>query len=871
MRVKKLSFATISIFRIGMVAGLVITVLAMIWGWREYALLDRELGHDLQAYEAERKAVLERTVRDAVRTIEFMRARADDDLQANIRDKVEQALAIAAGICAGARATNDCRANAKTVRDALREVRIDGGRGRYFAFDLDGVGQLFPIDPNSEGIAMSSLDDDRARAVAEMLNIVKRDGEGFYHYPRTRPDTPLQNHEKIAFVKVFKPLGWVIGTGDYIEDFDARVKTRVLAYLEALKFSDTGTVFAATWDGLSLTEPAKGRNMWEVTDVNGFKVVQALAGVAKAGGGFVQYVMPAINGGPTYRKISYVAGIPDWRWYVGAGDSLEAIEFDLAKRRAAGRERIVGEVGFIALISLIFIGVIVFQTRVTGGRARGDFQAFLGFLRDAATTKASLDPSRMEFAEFEELAHAANRMIEDRHKALLEVERQRTALNRAKDELELRVQERTQALAAEVIERMQIEAELKRVNELLEQRVEERTRDLREQITERERVEDQFIHAQKMEAVGQLAGGFAHDFNNILTVIVGTLGAVQARLQSDEIALRAVRLAQEATKRASNLTRRMLVFSREMATHPEVVDLGEMMVALRPLIARAFRESIDFSVDCAPNVWPVNVDPVLLENAMVNIALNAQDAMTESGRFSLRIGNRHVRANEFAGNPGARAGDFVEIAMSDTGTGIPPEIIEKIFEPFFTTKGVGKGTGLGLSMVQTFARRSQGFVTVASEVGRGTTVSIFIPRSEGAISVVGGQDVAKAEASLQGKRAIVVEDDPLVREVTASFLHSRGMEVTEFADGPSALSAMEMGSSFDLMISDLIMPGGMSGVELHDVVRKRWPSCRILLVTGYSRDEFRRIGVDPGSVRLLRKPFTMNELIEALAALAGGT
>lgn len=864
------SIATLPTSRTSVAAVVVIALIGAIWGWRDFYLLHEHLARELSVYETQRKAVLERVVHDAVDDIRFLRSRIEDNLRESLRSQMGQALAIARGLCAQAEMNHDCRASAGAVREALRGVRFNGDRGYFFAFDLNGVEQLYPPDPALEGTPMLAVTDGRRQVVADMLAVVKAGGEGFYRYDWSKPGVSGDGHAKLAFVRLFEPLGWVIGTGEYIEDLEADVQRDVLSRLERTKFGDMGYVFAGTWEGIALLEPAKGRNMWEVTDKHGLKVVQELVKKARAGGGFVEYTMPSINGGATYPKLSYVQGIPDWQWYVGAGESLESIGKDLAARRQAGEAQIYQEIALVGSLAIFFAFAMVLRGWMDGGRARRDFRTFLDFLGKAASAETTLDPGRMAFVEFEEMAEATNRLIEDKNKALVELKKQRAALDTANEELELRVQARTRELEGEITERKYIEAELHRTNEELEHRIEDRTRDLREQIAERERIENQFIQAQKMEAVGQLAGGFAHDFNNILTVIVSTLGVLRTRVSSDQPAQQTIDLAEKAVKRAADLTRRMLVFSREMDTRPEPVDMRELIPAIEPLVARALRESVEFTIKCPRQLWPVTVDPILLENAVVNVALNAQDAMPEGGRFTLRLANRRLSEAEAQaqGNPLATAADYVELAMTDTGTGIPADILGRIFEPFFTTKPVGAGTGLGLSMVLLFARRSGGFVTVDSEEGRGTTVRLFLPRGERRKVARDVEKTPSAKGELAVRRILLVEDDPMVRDVTVGALRSQGMDVTEAADGPQALAILETKGLFDLVISDLIMPGGMSGLDVRDQVQARWPTCRVLLMTGYSYNEFARRGVDPASVELLRKPFTRDDLLAAIAAIA---
>lgn len=865
MRNRKPSIAFFPLSRFGLVAGLVILLMGGTWAWRDYTHMLDDLQHDLALHEENRQETLRRTVEIAVSEVRHMRANLEEQLRRDLMVRVEQAEAVADGICGQSIAPGSCRPSADMVREALRDVRF-GAAGYLFAFDLEGVEQLFPPDPPLEGTAMLGLPDNRALIVGDMLKIVNRDGQGFYRYAWTKPGAEGSDHLKISFVRLHRGLNWVIGTGEYLVDFEERVKSRALRSLAGIRYGEDGYLFAGDWAGLSLLGPATGKNMWEVEDRNGLKVVQELVETARHGGGFVQYHMPSFDGGPTYPKISYVAGIEDWNWYVGAGESLEVVLADVAARRAAGERQILWRLSLIVAVVAVFAVVLFWGGRVIALRTSRDFSAFLGFLHDASTKDVALDPSALEFAEFEELATAANQMIGQRKEAKKEVERQQIELRETRDALEIRVQERTRELETENVERRHIEQELQRVNELLERRVEERTKDLKAQIGERELMERQFIQAQKMEAVGQLAGGFAHDLNNILTVIVGTMGGLRNRLKQDEKAQAAIRVAEEAIRRATNMTRRLLVFSREAETLPEVLHISDLLQSIDPLVRRALRESVTYTTACPEDLWAAYADPNLLENAILNVVLNAQDAMPDGGTVSISVTNRSLSVKGAAEYPNGRMGDFIEIAITDTGPGIPAGMEEKVFEPFFSTKPKGKGTGLGLSMVRTFAQRSAGFVGMESEPGQGTTVKILLPRSDEAVSGAIEYIRPGEDFDFGALKVLVVEDDSVVRGITVNYVRTHESEVSEAANGPEAVEILEQSGPFDLVISDLIMPGGMSGLDLRDLVFQRWPGCKVLLMTGYSADEFSRRSIDWDGISLIRKPFGREDLMQAIAA-----
>ena len=872
MAARKPSIATAPVFRFGVAAAMTIVLLGIAWGVNEFLYLETELEARLTAIEAEQRNNLRTAVEQQVRQINRMATNIESRLNDRLRTKVEQAVEIAGGICREEGIGGDCAPAADSVREALRREHFDAGQGYFFAFDLNGVEQLFPPDPALEGVSMLQLPDKRGSLVADMLEVVARTGGGFYRYawPKSESEDGDGESIKISYLELFEPLNWVIGSERYVEDFEAALKSEALALLDARDLDDDAYFFAGRWDGLALLGPGRGEDMWEVINEEGVKVVQRLVEIARNGSGFFEYAMPALDSQPSYLKISYVAGVPEWEWYVGAGVSLKAISLAIEQQRREGLARILFRVAIIVGGAMVFGGLIMMFAHVTGRKAKADFRNFIEFLDDAATSDTSLDPDAMRFGEFEDMALAANAMIDKRRQTLDELREQRQALDKANEELELRVQERTRKLEQEIIERGQMEAELQRANALLERRVEERTNDLRAQIVERERMEGQFIQAQKMEAVGQLAGGVAHDFNNILTVLVGTLGGLKRRIGDDPTSQNAIKLAEDAVGRASAMTRRMLIFSREADTRPEDIDLEELMADIEPLISKAMRESIEIKLDCGSDVWPVFTDPVLLENAVLNIALNAQDAMADGGSFTVALRNRNLSAGDVEGVPGGRSGEFVEIAMTDTGCGMPEAILQRIFDPFFTTKPKEKGTGLGLSTVRTFARRSRGFASVHSREGEGTTVSLYLPRLHRSPGRRGEGKKDDVRFDPAGLRALVVEDDKMVREITVAYLKAWEMLVSEAEDGPAAVAVLEEDDSFDLVVSDLIMPGGMSGLDLAEKIRGRWPSCRVLLMTGYSHDEFMRRGLDGNSVQHLRKPFTRDDLLAAIADVMSG-
>ncbi len=368
---------------------------------------------------------------------------------------------------------------------------------------------------------------------------------------------------------------------------------------------------------------------------------------------------------------------------------------------------------------------------------------------------------------------------------------------------------------------------------------------------------EQLAQAQKMEALGQLTGGIAHDFNNLLMIVSGYAQILQRRL-TDSKDRQAVEAIGAAAKRGENLTRQLLIFSRRQQLTPVVVDLRRRVDAVRDMLATSLRGDIELIFDIEDNIWPVEVDLSELELALVNIAVNARDAMPDGGRITLSARNVVLK-------PGSAArplqGDFVALAIVDTGTGIDPEALPRVFEPFFTTKPVGKGTGLGLSQVHGFANQSGGAVTVSSEPGRGTAVTIYLPRSRKPPKpdIVEGDNAPEDTAH---GTVLVVEDSRDVADVTTTLLEQLGYRVVRAENAGEALRHLQEGIEVDLVFSDIVMPGGMDGLALAQLCRERYRDLPVLLTSGYSD----AAQAADGRFDILRKPFELAALERAIGA-----
>ncbi|MCW9035885.1 MAG: ATP-binding protein [Rhodospirillales bacterium] len=375
-------------------------------------------------------------------------------------------------------------------------------------------------------------------------------------------------------------------------------------------------------------------------------------------------------------------------------------------------------------------------------------------------------------------------------------------------------------------------------------------------ITERKETERQLLHGQRMEAIGQMTGGIAHDFNNVLTAMLGNMQIVETLVDEHPQALGRTRAALTAGERAVDTTRRLLAFSRQQDLSLETVEVNGLVNETIKLIKQTFSSAIDIQTKLMDVPIYVHVDKSHLENAVINFAVNARDALEEGGRIVVQVGLEEVSSN--------KSEKFASISVQDNGVGIPDEILDRVFEPFFTTKDIGKGTGLGLSTVYGFAKQAGGDLVIKSKPGEGTNVTISLPLTDGLIEFEGKNDDSHSPIIGGSESILVVEDDPLVRDYAAAVLRSLGYKVAMVSDGREALSLLNSSEHPDLVFSDVVMPNGMSGWVLIEEIKEKWPDMKLMLATGWDEENEGKNNGTLLGVPLLRKPYSRKKLASAI-------
>jgi PAS domain S-box-containing protein len=917
-----------------LVAFITSSLMLTIWIGNEYSFFLSESKLLREEYFRSEKAKLRMEVNNVVDYINYMKSTTKSRLESELKERVYEAVSIAENIYqenAGARPMDEIE---KMFKDAVRPIRFLNGRGYYFAFTMEGIETLFADRPEMEGVNMLPVQGAKGEyVVRDMIDIVRKQQEGFYPYTWTKPGQAGKDFLKIAFVKYIPFFDWTVGTGEYLDDFTGQVQDLVLERIVGLKFLDEGYFFGSLDGGYPLFtngEITRGtQNIWNVTDPNGVKIIQEQQKAAQnPAGGFVEYSWPKPGSHDPVSKISYVRAIPEWGWMIGAGIYLDTIEELIVKNEIALKGKLVNKL--IASIG-VFIGLIVmiwFWARRIAGQTRKNIKTFESFLEKAAVGFITIPAEDMQFYEFSRIADSVNRMIESRKRseeALLESERRyRELFESSRDgyvvvdiegrfvdcnpaycdlvgyslpelrqktdfyeitPIQWRDWEREEIwekrLLAEgysgIYEKEYIRKDGSLIPvELQTYAILDDPGDIRylwgivRDITERkraakewEKLQAQLTQAQKMESVGRLAGGVAHDFNNMLGVILGYSElAIHKSVPSDPI-YQYLKEIYNAAERSREVTRQLLSFARKQTIAPRVLDLNETVEGMLNMIRRLIGEDIHLLWGPAGKLWPVKMDPSQIDQILANLCVNARDAIADVGKLIITTGNISPDGEYCADHEGFVPGDYVLLTVSDDGQGMTPEILAKLFEPFFTTKGVGKGTGLGLATVYGIVKQNKGFIDVDSEPGKGTTFRIYLPRHDHPVEQVRREE--PVTDNVRGSETILlVEDEPAILSMATTMLERLGYIVLT-ADMPG--KAMDLARShageIHLLMTDVVMPD-MNGKDLANKLLSLYPDLKCLFMSGYTADVIAHHGVLDGDVHYIQKPFIMRDLADAV-------
>ena len=872
-----------------------------------------------QEYVAAQERLIKHETEQVLDYVEFKISQAETRLQQIIRNRTNEAYDIAINLYNQHKATRNPDEIKKIIKDALRPIRYNNQRGYYFVTRLDGVEILFADRPEMEGLNLIDMQDTQGKfVIRDMIAIIRKSGEGFYRYTWTKPNKSGKGFPKVAFIKHFEPFDWLIGTGEYLDDVVNDIQQEVLARIENIAFGEDGYIFAVQWDGLSLVNPQKGKNVIDITDANGVKIVQELIKASKSGGGYVSYVMPKFDRDTTYNKLSYTKPISDWEWLIGAGVNMDRIETVIDQKKAALQEGVRSRLLNILLILTAILIFILLAAKIVSNRMRKGFNLFSEFFSKAATESVKIDTLNLHFKEFETLAQSANRMISQRdiaEAALRKSERSYRELVQSASSIIMRMDtagrviffntyaqnffgyRKEDIIGKNVVgiivpERdsagFDLASMIKDIGSHPERYVSNENENIRRNgervrvtwmnraiyddsgnvseilcvgidVTEKWQLEKRLAQAQKMEAIGTLAGGIAHDFNNILSAIIGYTELSLIDIPKGSTLQNNLQQVLKAGGRAKELVRQILAFSRQRESERVPVKVSLIVNEALKLLRASLPTTIKIRHNLKSHL-SVLTDPTNIHQVLMNLCTNASFAMqADGGVLEVSLNDVDLDADFARQHPDVKPGKYINLTVRDSGCGMAPEVTERVFDPFYTTKKTGEGTGMGLSVVHGIVKSHGGTIIVESSPEKGSAFDVFLPAIETEVT----NQAEQAQLVITGsERILFVDDEDFQADIGKRMLERIGYRVTAKTSSVEAFELFRQSpDEFDLVITDMTMPNMTGDVLARKIIAIR-PDIPIIVCTGYSERINSDIVKEIGIRELAMKPVVMKDIAQ---------
>ena len=905
------SFARTQLLGMILVTLIPIIVLGGFFIYHEFNTFHKEADQVRELQYEDRKKQVKRRVDETLRFIHFKKSQQDNEVRKIIQARVHEAHDLATHLYTAYAGRKGLAEIKDMVREALRPIRFNDGKGYFFATSLDGTEELFADRPALEGKNLFDIKDARGKyVIRDMITLVKDQGEGFYDYHWSKPDQVSKDFSKISFIKYFAPFDWFIGTGAYLDDLEEDIKSEALNFIEGKKFPRNGYLFAGRFDGTSLVGPARGHNVIDTTDIDGVEVVRQLIGLARGAGGYLNYKMPSESGQLPLDKISYVQGLKDWQWYIGAGIYVDDIEASVSRTRLEMNKRVKTHILLISLVLLALLGGAALVSFIIWRQAKNSFTVFNAFFQRAASLAIDVDTRKLAYLEFVELADATNKML---------VALRCSEADRDEAEKDLAQLASAVVHTSEIIIITDIDGLIEYVNPAFEKiagypgeeikgrktdflwgdefgkeayrdmrqsvigglvwtgRLENRKKDgsllicevtvspiyatyqkvsgfvvVARDVGAQLKMEAQLRQSQKMEAIGTLAGGIAHDFNNALAAIRGFSEISQAKLAVGSDVHRYLENVLTATDRAAELVKQILVFSRQREVEALPVQLKLIIKEALKLLQPSLSANIEIRQELETDA-SVMADPTQMHQMFINFCTNAAHAMPDGGRITIILKEDKGGAEKVGLIPGS----YLKLQVIDTGQGISSEVQERIFEPFFTTKKEGEGTGMGLAVVHGIVKHCGGAITVSSRLGLGTEFTVYLPVTKTKSSV---KEIVVAGLPGGDERILFIDDEESLVVLACEMLLPLGYQLTTRNSSSEALELfLEDSKAFDLVITDLAMPM-MSGLQMAEKMLRIEPELPIIICTGYCAGETEKKIYALGIRALLMKPLALEKL-----------
>jgi signal transduction histidine kinase/CheY-like chemotaxis protein len=790
------------------IAVLSVGLVGSLWIFQEYSKFETESRLLKEDYVANQKALIKDEVDRVIDYIEYQRSTTENALKDQIKDQVYQAYAVVENIYnqyKGSRSQEEIRV---MIREALRPVRFYDGRGYFFIYDMQGNNVLLPFSPQLEGRNLWDLQDSKGLyTIRRMVEMLREKGEGFLNWHWYRPGDPEKMSEKFGYSKYFKPLDWWIGTGEYIGDVEEEIQRQTLDRINTIRFDNDNYIFVYDFEAKTLAhyKPENlGVNQWNFKDPNGIPVLQELIRHSQQEEGyFLEYVGTIRPAtGQPAPKIAYARAIKEWRWMVGAGVYVDEINAVLAEKRAALSLKIKQNLVVIVAILLSCLVFIALVSRYVTRKIASNMKGFNAFFARAVTGSSMVDDRAIHFSEFKELALAANQMIDERNKALVAIENLEQQLNRSR----------------------------------------------------------------KMEALGMLAGGVAHDLNNVLAAIVGYPELILVNMPQESPQRRYIEAVRDSGLKASEIIQDLLTLARQGVSQPVVLDLNTLveryLASPEYIKLRTNSPDIKVEVRLAPDLLRIKGSPVHLQKTIMNLIVNAYEAQPHGGVIGITTENRYID-QPLPGYERVEEGDYAVLAVADEGIGISKADLEHIFEPFFSKKTLGRsGTGLGMTVVWGTVQDHKGYITVSTAEGRGALFELYFPATREEM-VQDSPAISLTDYQGCGQTLMVVDDILEQRELAKAMLDRLGYTASTAASGEEALAYLAR-QQVDLLLLDMIMAPGIDGLETYQQALLLNPQQKAIIVSGYAETDRVQAAMDLGARRYVKKPYTLIGLAVAV-------
>ena len=914
-----------------LVTSISVLIIDATYSYRDFVLRADQIRSD---YLDRQKQVIKQEVIRAVEMIRHQKSKSEELTRKKIKSRVYEAYAIAQNIYQQKKDTETNAEIQEMVLNALRPIRFENGKGYYFATRFDGIEVLFADRPQMEGLSLLDMRDTRGQyVIKDMIEIARQYGEGFYEYHWTKPGSSGNDFKKISFIKRFEPWGWFIGTGLYVEDIENEIEGELLSSISRIRFGKEGYIFVNEFNGDALVSNGKlfsgTKKLWEVFSENPEKMKEIFEkeynAALKPEGDYIYYShIKLTDPEKESQKVSFILGLPEFQWLVGAGVYFDDVEKDIAKMQAHLNKQITTKSIYFMLTAITILGLLFLLFSWLNTKLHTDIRLFISFFEAAADTEKQIDRKDIKFIEFDQMAEYANKMLANLKSAadaLRESEQrwhfalegagdglwdwnaqtnkvfysrqwknmlgfEETEIGDTLDEWDKRIHPEDRNYVYEeinkhfsgetpiyksehrvkckdgtykwILNRGKVIAWTQEKKPLRIIGTQTDITDRKRAEVERKNLENQLLQVQKLESIGQLAGGVAHDLNNLLTPILGYSELLLDEAAPDDADRESLNEIVKAGMRARDLVRKLLAFSRKQVLEYMPTDLNSIVAGLKNLLRRTIPEDIHIEIVTSSADLPVTVDIGQIEQVILNLAVNAADAMPDGGTMTMETAKVYLDEAYAEIHNGVVPGAYALLAVSDMGHGMDKETRERVFEPFFSTKGK-QGTGLGLSTVYGIIKQHGGNIWVYSEIGKGATFKVYLPLSDQ--MRLADHTTKKTAVDWVGTETILlVEDNKQVRELALALLRRKGYNVITAEDGREALDALDRcQGAVHLLLTDVVMPV-MNGRDLFKKAAEKYAGLKVLFMSGYTDNVIAHRGVLDQGVDFIQKPFTVEDL-----------